>query len=162
MEIHPETPAEGRSIASMFPKARLEAMTVNLNSSGSKYGIKFNNLSVLSNSKLSLLAGEFAKEHGKFHEYHEYIFRSYFTDGKDIGNLDVVLQAIEAVGLDTELFNEALNANKYEKNLDNTQNLAHEYSINSTPTFIINNKYAIVGAQPIEAFREALKGMIKE
>jgi predicted DsbA family dithiol-disulfide isomerase len=143
----------------MFPKNRLEAMTANLRTYGSQFGLQFNNLEVLSNSHLSLIAGEFAKAHGKFHEYHEAAFKAYFTDGEDIGKVEVINRILEELNLDAKEFMTAAKEGIYENRLEQTTDAAHENQINSTPTFIINGKYAVVGAQPVESFRKALLEM---
>jgi predicted DsbA family dithiol-disulfide isomerase len=143
----------------MFPKASLAAMTANLKTYGSQFGLQFNNLDVLSNSHLSLIAGEFAKDHGKFHEYHEAVFKAYFTDGEDIGKAEVISRLLEELNLDVNEFMAASKEGIYEDRLTQTTSAAHENQINSTPTFIINDKYAIVGAQPVESFRKALLKM---
>jgi predicted DsbA family dithiol-disulfide isomerase len=140
----------------MFPKNRLEAMTANLRTYGSQFGLQFNNLEVLSNSHLSLIAGEFAKDRGKFHEYHEAAFKAYFTDGEDIGKVEVISRILEKLNLDAKEFMSAAKEGIYEDRLEQTTRAAHENQINSTPTFIINDKYAIVGAQPVESFRKTL------
>jgi len=44
----------------------------------------------------------------------------------------------------------------YENKLAQARNIALQYEVNSTPTFIINDKYAIVGAQSIESFKKIL------
>lgn len=156
LEIHSDTPLEGKELSSMFPKSQLEAMTSNLRLYGKSYGIEFNNLSILSNSHLSLLAGEFAKENGKLQAYNEAIFKAYFTENKDIGDKTVIEELLRKINLDPADFAAALSHGKYEPELKKTQEEASIFGIQSTPTFIINNKYAIVGAQPIDAFKEAL------
>lgn len=143
----------------MFPKDRLAAMSANLKNYGSQFGLKFNQLDLLSNSHHSLLAGEFARDEGKFHEYHEAVFKAYFTDGKDIGNTEVITEILNELGLDTKKFEDALKQGLYEDRLEQANRAAHENEINSTPTFIINNKYAVIGAQPVESFRRALLDM---
>jgi predicted DsbA family dithiol-disulfide isomerase len=143
----------------MFPKDRLAAMTANLRTYGSQFGLQFNNLEVLSNSHLSLIAGEFAKDHGKFHEYHEAVFKAYFTNGEDIGKVEVINRLLEELNLDVKEFMVAAKEGTYEDRLKQTTGSAHENQINSTPTFIVNDKYAIVGAQPVESFRKALLEM---
>jgi predicted DsbA family dithiol-disulfide isomerase len=140
----------------MFPKASLKAMTANLKNYGSQFGLEFNELTVLSNSHLSLLAGEFVREHGKFHEYHGAIFKAYFTDGEDIGKEEVINSILQQLNLDVNKFISAVKKGIYEEMLDQATSTAHANNINSTPTFIINNKYALVGAQPVESFRKAL------
>lgn len=162
LEIHPDTPPEGKNLTSMFPKATLAAMTSNLKAYGKSYGLEFNNLLLLSNSHISLLAGEFAKEKNKFHEYHEAAFRAYFTDNKDIGNINVLEEIFKALDLDIAEFKAAITEGLYEDALENTQREASMNHIQSTPTFIVNNKYAIVGAQPLESFREALLRIEKD
>jgi predicted DsbA family dithiol-disulfide isomerase len=143
----------------MFPKASLAAMTANLKTYGSQFGLQFNNLEVLSNSHLSLIAGEFARDHGKFHEYHEAVFRAYFTAGEDIGKAEVINRILEELNLDAKEFMAASKVGIYEDKLKQTTSAAHLNQINSTPTFIINDKYTVVGAQPVEAFRKVLLEM---
>lgn len=162
LEIHPDTPEEGKELTAMFPKSRLEAMTTNLKNYGSQFGLVFNQLNLLSNSHLSLLAGEFARDNGKFHQYHETAFKAYFTYGKDIGKVEVIYNILEELGLDINSFSSEVKAGTYEGKLQETSESAQLNGINSTPTFIINNKYAVVGAQPVEAFKKALLEMENE
>jgi predicted DsbA family dithiol-disulfide isomerase len=145
----------------MFPKDRLAAMTANLRTYGSQFGLQFNNLEVLSSSHLSLIAGEFARDHGKFHEYHEAVFKAYFTEGEDIGKVEVISKILQKLNLEVNEFMSASKEGTYEYRLEQATSAAHINQINSTPTFIINDKYAVVGAQPLESFRKALLDMEK-
>ncbi len=137
-------------------------MTGNLKAYGSQFGLQFNQLEVLSNSHLSLLAGEFARDYGKFDQYHEAVFKAYFTYGEDIGRSEVIEKILQNLNLDTDKFTAAKNKGVYEDRLKLTTNAAHTNQINSTPTFIINDKYAIIGAQPVEAFRKVLLKLAEE
>lgn len=150
---------EGKKLTDMFPKNRLEAMTVNLKNYGSQFGLQFNQLELLSNSHLSLIAGEFARDHVKFHEYHEAVFKAYFADGEDIGKVEVITGILNELNLDVDEFIAAAKDMVYENRLQQASSAAHINQINSTPTFIVNDKYAIVGAQPVESFRRALLDM---
>jgi predicted DsbA family dithiol-disulfide isomerase len=156
LEIHPDTPLKGKELTSMFPKSQMEAMMNNLRLYGKSYGLEFSSLSLLSNSHLSLLAGEFAKENGKLQAYNETVFKAYFSDNKDIGDNIVIEELLSNINLNPVNFAAALAQGKYEPELKRTQEEASIFGIQSTPTFIINNKFAIVGAQPINAFKEAL------
>jgi predicted DsbA family dithiol-disulfide isomerase len=73
------------------------------------------------------------------HEYHEEAFKAYFTNGKDIGNIDVISDIIKLIGLDTDKFKDAFDKGIYNPALEKTQRDAYTSSINSTPTFIIND-----------------------
>ncbi|MFL0267021.1 DsbA family oxidoreductase [Candidatus Clostridium radicumherbarum] len=161
-EIHPETPMEGMELTKKFPGPSLNKMISNLKAMGKLYGIEFNEFTILSNSHLALAAGEYAKENGKFHELHTELFRGYFALGKDIGDINVLTSIVKNVGLDAEELLKRLESKHYDKRLSDVQKKAYEYEINSTPTFIIDGKYAIVGAQGVEYFREALMRIEKE
>lgn len=162
LEIHPETPKKGKLIAEVFPAASMERMYASLKNAGKSYGIVFKANELLSNSHLALAAGEYAKDQGKFEEFHESIFHAYFTEEKDIGDIEVLSSIAEDLGLDKEEMLQKLEDGTYENVLHNTQSIAHQYDIGSTPTFIIDDKYAIVGAQSIENFKNALLEIEKQ
>jgi len=156
LEIHPETPEVGVKLSERFSKANLDNMLINLNHSGSLYGINFGPLELMPNSHNSLEAAEFAKAHGKSKEYHCALMDAYFRDLKDIGDLEVLGNLGKALGLNKEELITAVKDRIYETTLNNSSEEAHGMEINSTPTFVIDNKYSIVGAQPIESFRKIL------
>jgi predicted DsbA family dithiol-disulfide isomerase len=158
-EIHPETPREGMPLTKMFPRADVESMTRRLNSMGAPFGLTFRKIVNIANSKLSLEASEFAKEHGRFDQFHRAIFEAYFSQGKDIGDIGVLAQIGKDSGLDTAALKRALETGRYRKQLDAFKEEAAGLSVTAAPTFIINNTDRIVGAQPIEVFREQLRAL---
>ena len=156
LEIHPETPLSGVRLSEKFSKSNLDNMLNNLNHSGALYGIKFGKLEKMPNSHNALEAAEFAKDHGKSKEYHSSLMDAYFRDLKDIGDLDVLGNLGESLGLNKDELMDAVKNRAYENILNNAAKEALSMVINSTPTFVINNKYSLVGAQPIEEFRKLL------
>jgi len=156
-EIHPETPPDGVLLADRFRGANLEGMFANLRRAGAPYGIEFGEVSLLSNSRLALLAGEFARDLGRFHEFHGLVFEAYFNQGLDIGDVDVLLDLVGRAGLDPEACKADLSEKRYHSRLEAARNEALERAINAVPAFFIGNEgIRIVGAQPIENFRQAL------
>jgi len=158
-EIHAETPKQGVPLTDRFPADAVEAMFARLQASGAPYGITFANQKLLSNSRLALAASEFAKDQGKFEDFHEAMFRAYFTDGKDIGDIDTLLTLASAVGLDAAPLRAALEADIYGERLALAQEEGRRYGVTGTPTFIINGRYKVVGAQPLDVFRNALNAI---
>ncbi|MBS1192618.1 MAG: hypothetical protein H6Q97_597 [Nitrospirae bacterium] len=156
-EIHPETPPEGMPLIKMFPRADVDGMTRRLNSMGAPFDLTFQKIVNISNSRLSLEAGEFAKEQGRFDEFHHAVFETYFSQGKDIGDIVVLEQIGKGSRLDTAALRSALETGKYRKQLDKVKEGAAGLGVTAAPTFIINNADRIVGAQPIEVFRERLR-----
>ena len=77
-----------------------EAFFQQLDERGEKMGVRFGPQPLMSNSRLAMQGGEFAKDHGKYDVYHEAVFRAFFTDCKDIGDRSVILEIAGEVGLD--------------------------------------------------------------
>jgi predicted DsbA family dithiol-disulfide isomerase len=119
-------------------------------------GVRFGPQPLMSNSRQSLVAGEFAKEHGLHEDYHEAVFRTFFTDLKDIGNQEVILQLAAEIGLDAKKLQAALNAGTHNHHLEETTRRAHEQGIRSVPAFVIEGYGLVTGAQPVDNFRTVL------
>ena len=66
---------------------------------------------------------------------------------------------LEAAGLDTEALEKALQSGKYRRVLEETKEEAARLGITAAPTFILNGKERIVGAQSIDVFRERLRSV---
>ena len=140
-------------MASLFRESSINGMFDNLIRMGEQYGIEMKPYNYLSNSWLALAAGEFAKDQGKFRTFHEAVFRAYFSEGKDIGNLEIILDLAQASGMKQEELKKVLDDNRYSARLSAIKQEAHSLGITGAPTFIINERYKIVGAQPFEKFR---------
>lgn len=157
-EIHPETPKEGMKTAKYFPNYDMKAMKNHIENFGKDVGIKLNG-DVLANSKLSLAANEFAKEKGKFNEFHEAIFKANFDDGENIGDINVLLAIAEGVGLNKKELSQYLRNQENLNAIDESSAQAKKLGITGVPSFIINNKM-VVGAQSSEVLKEFIENEI--
>lgn len=99
----------------------------------------------------------YAKKFNKDQEIVEELFKAYFIEGLDIGKIDVLAKLGGRVGLDSEDIIKVLNSEEYISEVDTDKYMATQYEISSVPFFIFNNKYAISGAQPLEAFLETME-----
>lgn len=110
-------------------------------------------------SRLAFEGWHFACDNGKGEEYNDAIYSAYFIDEKDIGEIPVLREIAEAVGLDGEAFETALvNGTYYEK-----QKKAREYSKNvlqpqGVPTMYVNGKKVTLGNYSVSEMIEILKG----
>ncbi len=157
-EIHPETPKDGVKTVDYFPKYDMEKMKNYIESFGKDVGIKLNG-DVLANSKLSLAANEFAKKKGKFDKFHEAIFKANFEEGKNIGDMDVLLEIAQSVGLNKAELKLYLVDERNLEAIDESSAQAKKLGITGVPSFIINNKM-VVGAQSIEVLKEFIENEI--
>ena len=133
-----------------------------LNTSGKDYGISFKSDGLLSNTHLALTLSEYAKEKGNFGTLHKKLFHAYFEGKKDIGDKGVLLQLAEEAGLSREEVEEAWQDPVWEERLKQVSAAAHKDEATGVPTFIINDKYRIVGAQPYEEFQKSLRDIVEK
>jgi len=131
-------------------------MFQNLNISGSSFDIEFKNVNLLANSRIAMEAAEFARVQGMFNQFHEAVFDSYFTKGKNIGDINIILELAENIGLNSNELCNALKGNKYNAILEQVKEEAINKGINAAPTFCIEGKDRIMGAQSIEIFRKTI------
>jgi predicted DsbA family dithiol-disulfide isomerase len=124
---------------------------------GAPFGIIFGDREILSNSCLALQAAEFSREQGRFGPFHAALFSAYFSRGLDIGDLDVLSEIGRNAGLDAEAMRNAVQSGKYLPTLEKAKEDAARFGVTGVPTFIIEDKKSVVGAQPLDVFRKALR-----
>jgi len=156
-ELHPETPPAGVLLSERFKGRDLSSFYEQLRARGREMGVVFNSRTLLSNSRLSLMASEYARDMGKHDPFHENMFHAYFTEGLDIGNPDVIASVAVKSGLDAKEMLTTVNDGQYALRLDDSRREGQFMGLTGIPLFIINNQYKIVGAQPIEVFRNLLE-----
>jgi len=160
-ELHPETPPAGMLLSERFKGHDLSSFYEQLRARGLEVGVVFSNLKLLSNSRLALMASEFARDQGMYHSFHENMFHAYFTEGLDIGKADVIADVAGKSGLDEKETLSAIRDGRYASRLNETRKEGSLIGLTGVPLFVIENKYKIVGAQPIETFRDLLKKELK-
>jgi predicted DsbA family dithiol-disulfide isomerase len=155
-EIHPDTPRAGMLLTTMFPQLDTQNMFRHLREMAAPYGIAFADITRISNSRMSLEASEFAKDHGMFDQFHRALFQAYFSQGMDIGNIEVLTQIGHDSGLDRNALEQSLQTGRFRTRIENMRKEAARLGVTAAPTFIIGDRDRIVGAQPIEVFRKKL------
>jgi predicted DsbA family dithiol-disulfide isomerase len=94
---------------------------------------------------------------GKAPEMKQRLMDLYFTEGADLSNEAVLVQAAADVGLDPEDVRAALDSDKDIAEIEQEVNAAKEAGIQGVPCFILDGKYAISGAQEPEALAQAIQ-----
>ncbi len=157
-ELHPETPIEGKDFSSFFDSDYIKMVRENVDKLAKEVNLKFKLNSSISNSKLSLKVGEFAKTKNKFDAYHEAVFNAYFQEAKDIGDIKVIVDIAKKIGLNIKELENYLRSNEADKILEKHKEEAIKDQINGVPTFIIGEK-KIVGAQPYNVIKKVVETM---
>ncbi|WP_292011020.1 DsbA family oxidoreductase [Chryseobacterium sp.] len=105
---------------------------------------------------------QLSKKYHKGTEMEEALFKAHFTDGKNVADTDFLLSLAEQLGLDKVEAKQVLNSDQYDYNVNQDIMEARNNGINSVPFFVLNGKYAVSGAQPIEVFENALNQTYQE
>lgn len=157
-ELHPDTPKEGRELSTLIrregrgPDFR-DYLRENLEGAGRTMVDR----TLVSNSHLALEAAEFARDNDRFDPMHRALLRAYFEEGKDIGDLEVVVETGARAGLDAEALRNALAEGRYSQVIDEARQIAREQGITSTPTFVFDERLVVPGAQDYLFFQDALR-----
>lgn len=91
----------------------------------------------------------------------EALLKAYFTDAVHIGKRENLIKIAAENGFTEEELNN-FNAITSTEKVEQTQNELRSQGINAVPSFIINNKYLIQGAQSVETFVEAFNKISNE
>lgn len=84
----------------------------------------------------------------------EALFREYFLESADIGKPEVLIRVAREAGMDADLVAGLLAGNDDKKLVADEDKMARAMGITGVPCFIIDQKYAIVGANEPAAFLE--------
>lgn len=99
---------------------------------------------------------QLAKKNNKGDAMEERLFKAYFTEGKNIADHNVLLDLGKEIGLDGSEVESLLASNEFSSDVNHDIDEAHEIGVRGVPFFVIDRKYGVSGAQPVEAFLEAL------
>ncbi|MGZ3663653.1 MAG: DsbA family oxidoreductase [Ktedonobacterales bacterium] len=98
-----------------------------------------------------------AAAHGKQQEAEERFFKAYFTEGKDLGDAETLVQLATEIGVDGDEARAVLAGDTYADAVRADVQRAAEFGIQGVPFFAIDETYGISGAQPSDLFGEVLE-----
>lgn len=157
-----DTPPEGRDLPEHVKRARAHGSEERLRQIAASYGMEFVSTRRIYNTRLAHEATEYARVHGKGNEFHRVVFRKVYAEGQDPSQWDVLRAAAEEVGLDADEMQREVEDEKYMAEVVDKVRWAYQIGVTGVPTYVINNRYAIVGAQPYEVFKSALEQILNQ
>jgi predicted DsbA family dithiol-disulfide isomerase len=98
-----------------------------------------------------------ARHHDKQDEMVEMLFRQYFLEGGDIGNIETLSQAGADAGLDRAAVETFLAGDGGIEEVKAEEAVGHRVGIGGVPYFVFNGVNALSGAQPPEQFLVAFR-----
>jgi predicted DsbA family dithiol-disulfide isomerase len=161
--LHPDTPAEGRSLADLFAGRNVDrqAMHAQMKARMTAEGLPYGERTMTYNSRLAQELGKWADTQPGGEAIHDALFRAYFVDARDISKPAVLLEIVEQVGLSVDGAREVIEQRTFKGAVDADWELSRQYGITGVPTFVAG-RYGVVGAQPYETLEQLVRKVATE
>jgi predicted DsbA family dithiol-disulfide isomerase len=149
--LHPDTPAEGLLLKDLFAGRNFdfEAAQAHLKTLLDAEGLEFNARTHTYNSRL---AQELAKA---FDSLRDALYRAYFKDSRNIGNVEVLVDIASANGIPPDDARHVLMDRTQRRAVDADWALARSYGITGVPSFVAGGR-KVVGAQPYSTLEKLI------
>ena len=92
----------------------------------------------------------------------DHLFHAYFIEGQDISDQSVLVELAAAVGMDAEVTASLLEGRADIEEIKTRDANARQRGISGVPCFIIDNQYAVQGAQPTETWRAIIEELLEK
>lgn len=166
-ELDPTIPAGGvdykthmqEKFGSDTGKERANAMRQALIDYGDAEGIpyRFDQITRRPNSFNAHRLVRWAQGQQKGGEAKEALFKAYFSDGRDIGETEVLVDIAREVGLDAAIVAELMPTDADVDNVRNEEALFQQMGISGVPTYIADRRVAVQGAETAEKLARFLR-----
>lgn len=110
-------------------------------------------------SEPALQGAEFAKSHDRFAVYHEAVFDAAFVDGRDIGELAILLDLVDQVGLPADDFAATVSSGVLTERVLQAEQEAERFGVVGYPTFMLG-EFPLIGIQPAPTMRVLIQRYI--
>ncbi|MDB5023752.1 MAG: DSBA-like thioredoxin domain protein [Mucilaginibacter sp.] len=112
---------------------------------------------VVANSFNAHRLSHLAKKQGLGDAAEEALFKAYFSQGKNIDDLDTLIDLGVSIGLNADEIKQTLNGDTFADAVKHDITEAQHLGIQGVPFFVMNNKYGVSGAQTVAVFSETLE-----
>ena len=124
-------------------------------------GLPYGKRTMTYNSRLAQELGKWADTQEGGEDIHDNLYRAYFVENTNIGDIDELVKIAESTALDGVQARSIIEQRLFEKQVDQDWQRSREYGITGVPTFF-SNDLMVVGCQPYEQLEKFVKQLIKE
>jgi len=165
-ELNPDMPPEGQALLDYASKKNGSTATqvaerqALIRERGASAGFDFAPRTHVYNTFDGHRLLHWAGTQGKTLALKEALLKAYHGNGKDPSNHQVLLEAVQSVGLDAAQARRVLESSEY---VDEVRREVAEFrsmGINSVPSILFDNRYLVTGGQPAEAFVQIIRDVL--
>ena len=156
--LHPDTPPEGREMAGFYaergldPDKMYQDMKERMDAEGLPYGKRTHSY----NSRLAQELGKWSETVEGGERLEKEFYKAYFVDSRNIGDVDVLLDCVEAAGLSVDEARTTIDQRTFEQAVDEDWAKSQQYGVSGVPTYVTGG-YGVVGAQPYEVLEKLMQ-----
>ena len=168
-QLNPTMPSNGMDrklyLNSKFGgENRANEIYKNIELAGISSDIKFNfdKIIIMPNSFNAHILIEFSKEQNLQNKISEELFNAFFIEGKNIGNINVLLELADKnniLNFSKHIFSERKDLIE---NVKKSDTISRDRGISGVPFFIVNDNYAVSGAQESQVFEKIFETCLLE
>lgn len=140
-----------------------EQMHAHVVETAAKAGLTYRfDLAKVANTMKAHCLLQLAKTKGLGDETKEQLLHAYFSGGENIGSDDVLISIGKEVGLDANEVKDSLYSDDFRRAVNADIQEAQNLGVTGVPFFVLDRKYGISGAQPIEHMLATLEKAYSE
>ncbi|MDB4866706.1 MAG: DsbA family oxidoreductase [Cohnella sp.] len=167
-QLDPNLPPEGKPFrqnmeAKMGGADRLQPMLQRVTDAGAEIGVTFR-FDQVDSMPNTLLAHRITKllPADRQGQWVDTAMAAYFEQGRNIADMEMLLELAAGMGLDAEDLRKRLEAGEGTSEVQQDFDSAKAIGITGVPFFLINDKYALSGASPASQFLAAFRKIAQE
>lgn len=146
-----------------MPVAKAQGWLQDMRDRGEPMGLSFDfDALQAGNTFLAHQLLHFASKHDLQDAMKARLFDAYFAEGRLMSDLETLVELAAEVGLEADTVREVLTDERYGPEVRSDEQLASQLGIRGVPFFVIDQKYALNGAQPPEVLLQALTQAVAE
>jgi predicted DsbA family dithiol-disulfide isomerase len=119
-------------------------------------GLKWTGRDWIPSTQRAHEATEYARAKGKLDPFHAAVLRRYWEEGEDLSSWPVLRAAAAEAGLDPDDLQRAVEGGSFREVVTALTREAMEMGITGVPTFMLDGRYAVVGAQEYAVFEQVM------
>jgi predicted DsbA family dithiol-disulfide isomerase len=169
-QLDPSLPASGKDRKTYLENkfgsaARAAELYQNVSNAGTAVGIdfKFDAIAVSPNTLDAhrLIRWAQSAGHGMQDDIVEALFQAYFIDGRNIGDIEILIDIASSHGMDAKLVRELMESDADRDEVSREVAVAGQMGVTGVPCFVVENRYAVMGAQDPAVIANALTEVAK-
>jgi len=144
-------------------REQVQGMLTHVTEMAKQVGLEYHlDKSLMVNSQKAHQLIQFAKTKNLGDQIEERLFKAFFTEGKNIADIETLTQLGKEIGLDENELQAAFTDDQYKYQMTQDIQEGQQIGVKGVPFFVFDRKYGVSGAQPSEAFLETISKSFTE